>query len=211
MRENRAQQAVVQRVAGLVGRKGAEQRSAEKIEIADRVEQLVPDEFVGEAQAFGVEHAVFIEHHGVVEAAAERKAAVAQVFHLVHEAEGARPGDLFQVGSLREVHLHGLGRAFDHRMAEIDRERKLVAFERLEARPFIGVPDLHPPNDAQEAFRRRLLDDPRLLDEQYEGRRAAVHDGKLGGVEIHVNVVHAESAKRGHQMLHRVDLHPIAH
>src|SRR5207248_2896381 len=94
---------------------------------------------------------------------------------------------------------------------EIDRERKLVAFERLEARPFISVPDLHAARNAQEPFRRRLLDDACLLDEQHEGRRTAVHDGKLGGVEIDVNIVHAESAERGHQMLDGVDLDAVAY
>ena len=59
--------AVVERMPRLVRGKGAE-RPAEQV--ADRVEQLVADEFVGEAQALAVQHAVLVEHHGVVEASA---------------------------------------------------------------------------------------------------------------------------------------------
>ena len=154
---------------GLVRRERREERLAQQIQVADRVEQLVPDEFIGEAQALGVQYAVLVEHHGIVESAAERKAVVAQVLDLVHEAEGARARDFLEVRGLGEIDFHRLRRALDHRMAEIDREGELVPLERLEARPFVAVGHLNPPNDAQEALRRRLLDDAGLLDEQHEG------------------------------------------
>jgi hypothetical protein len=99
---------------------GAEQGAAEQVEIADRVEQLVADELVGKAQALGVQHAVLVEHHRVVEPATERKAAIAQVFDLMHEAERACARDFLEVGGFGEIDLHRLRRALDHRMAKLD-------------------------------------------------------------------------------------------
>src|SRR5690349_11306733 len=70
--DERAQQLVVERMAGLVRAEGAEQRLAKQVKVADGIEKLVTDELVREAQAFGIQHAELIEHHGIVEAAAER-------------------------------------------------------------------------------------------------------------------------------------------
>src|SRR5690606_21840478 len=49
--EQRPKQQVVQPVTGLEARELAEQRSAEEVQVPDRVEHLVPDELVAEAQA----------------------------------------------------------------------------------------------------------------------------------------------------------------
>ena len=76
-----------------------------------------------------------VEHHGIVQAAAESEAAVFQVLHLLHEAEGARARDFLEIRGLGEVHRHRLGAALDHRVAEIDREGEAKALVGLEARP----------------------------------------------------------------------------
>src|SRR6185295_3969203 len=68
LREHGAQQSIVKCMSGFVRR-----------EVADRVEQLVADEFVGEAQALDVQHPVLVQHHGIVESAAQCKTAVAQI------------------------------------------------------------------------------------------------------------------------------------
>ena len=169
------------------------------------------DELVGEAQAFRIQHAIFVEHHRVVQAAAEREAAVAQIFHLVHETKCAGTGDFLQVRRLGEIDFDRLRGALDHRVAEIDGEGKLVALVGLEARPFVAVAHFHAPRHAQEALGRRLLEHARLLDEEDVGRGAAIHDWQLGGIEIDIRVVDAEPAERGHQVLHGVDLHAVAH
>src|SRR5207249_8810222 len=59
--EQRAQQLVVQRVAALEGDVAREQRLAGDVHVADRIEDLVLDELVGVAQAFGVEHALVVD------------------------------------------------------------------------------------------------------------------------------------------------------
>src|SRR5215510_10508247 len=58
--EQRAQQLVVEGVPGLVRAIGAKQRPAQQVQVADRVEQLVADELVGEAQPVRVEHTVLV-------------------------------------------------------------------------------------------------------------------------------------------------------
>ena len=72
--EQHAQDLVVERMTGLVRvwpTPAADGRHGKKI--ADRGQHLVPYELVGIAQALGVEHAVFVHHDRVVEAAAERQ------------------------------------------------------------------------------------------------------------------------------------------
>src|SRR6476469_46010 len=94
-------------------------------------------------------------------------------------------------------------------MAEIDRERELVALEGIEARPLVPVLHFDALRYAQELFRRRLLDDAGLLDEEDERRGTAVHDRQLRSVDVGIDVVHAEAAKRGHQVLDGVELRAI--
>ena len=73
-----AQELVVERMAGFVGHVAREQRVTGQVQVADGIQDLVPYEFVGESQAFGIEDAVFVEHDGVVEAAALGEAEFAQ-------------------------------------------------------------------------------------------------------------------------------------
>ena len=66
-----ARQFVVELVTGLVRRLGADQAVPEQIQITDRIENLVTHEFVVIAQPLVVEYAELVEHHGIVEAAAQ--------------------------------------------------------------------------------------------------------------------------------------------
>src|SRR6185295_13853823 len=70
-----AQQLVVELVTGLVAAELADEAVAEKIEVTDRIEDLVLHELVLVAQAVFVEHAEVVEHDRVVEVAAEREIA----------------------------------------------------------------------------------------------------------------------------------------
>ena len=54
-----AQELVVERMAGFVGHVAREQRVTGQVQVADGIQDLVPYEFVGESQAFGIEDAVF--------------------------------------------------------------------------------------------------------------------------------------------------------
>src|SRR5262249_29546461 len=73
--EQRAQQLVVERVAGFVAGELPDQAVPEQVEVPDRIEDLVLDELVLVAQPVLVQDAEVIEHDRVVEAAAERQVA----------------------------------------------------------------------------------------------------------------------------------------
>ena len=140
--DERAQQLVVERVAGLVAAEFADQAVSEQIQIADRIENLVLDELVLVAQAVLVEHAVVVEHDGVVHVAAEREIARPQALQIAHEAEGARTAHFAQEGGGREIHRGNLRVLLEGRMIEFDLEIDLEAVVGIEARPLVAVLDL---------------------------------------------------------------------
>src|SRR3954471_6900623 len=68
----------------------AEQGAAGQREVADGVQHLVTDEFVGEARALRIENAVVADDEGVLERGTQRITRVPQGRDVAHEAEGAR-------------------------------------------------------------------------------------------------------------------------
>ena len=70
---------------------GADQRRAGQRQIADRVDRLVADEFVGKRMPSRIEHAIFGDHDGILERGAERIARAPQLGDVAHEAESPRP------------------------------------------------------------------------------------------------------------------------
>src|SRR5690349_24311107 len=115
----------------------ADEAVTEKIEIADRIEDLVLHEFVFVAQAVLVEHAKIIEHDRVVEVAAEREIARAHRLEIAHEAEGARAAHFLQERGRREIHRRLLRAALEHRMVELDLEVDLETVERPDLGPLV--------------------------------------------------------------------------
>ncbi len=93
---------------------------AKQIKIADGVEHLVLDEFVVVTQTITVKHAVFVEHHGVVQATTQRQTVFAQPFDFLHEAEGPGAGHFTGVGVLGKVDGHFLPGAVNRRVIEGD-------------------------------------------------------------------------------------------
>ena len=84
----------VERVTGAVRDQVPDHRIADEREVADRVENLVADEFVFESERV-VEHAGFAEHDRVIERAAERQTVLPQHFDVLQERERSRRRDLF--------------------------------------------------------------------------------------------------------------------
>ncbi len=64
-------------------------RHSQKGEIADYIEDLVPDKFIVESEWCFVEHTVRREHDSVVKRAAEREICLSQHFDLVCKPEGS--------------------------------------------------------------------------------------------------------------------------
>ena len=65
-------------------------------------------------------------------------------------------------------------------------------------------------HDLDRPPRRILRLGPDALDQAHERRRAAVHDGNLGAVQLDDGVVDAVAGKSSHQMLHRGDMDALA-
>ena len=122
LREQRARELVVERVARLVRGVLPDQRMAEQIQVADGVEHLVAHELVVVAQALAVQHAELVQHDGVLQAAAQAEAGGAHRLDVLHEAEGAGARHFLHVRVAREVDHHVPVLGAEHRMREVDGE-----------------------------------------------------------------------------------------
>src|SRR5258708_26589038 len=71
-----------------------DQGRARKLQIANRIENLVADEFVGKAPQFRVEQAVSIDDQGVGQIGAAAVTRCAQGFGFMQEPEGSRGRDV---------------------------------------------------------------------------------------------------------------------
>src|SRR5262245_46034935 len=69
-------------------------RPAREIEVADRVEHLMPDEFVRKSQAVWIADALAIHHNGVVEVCSKRMPTLHELGVVGGKAERARRSDL---------------------------------------------------------------------------------------------------------------------
>ena len=89
-----AQQAVVQFVAGLVALVGTDQVVAEQVQVADGVEDLVPDTLILVAQALLIHHLFAVHHNRIVQAPSQDQVPLAQEIEVLHKAEGPGPAHL---------------------------------------------------------------------------------------------------------------------
>ena len=152
-----------------------QQRMAEQVEIADGVENLVFDEFVAVTQAVLVQYPEFVEDDGVFQTATQGKAVLAQIFDLLHEAEGTGARHLANIGLLGEIDFGLLGRLVDGRMVEDDREIKAEAVIGRKARPFVAVLDL----DRHRVSGRVAADREAGIESSLESLQAAARDAPL--------------------------------
>ena len=109
---------MIKLVAAADGFVGGKQRLARERQVTDGVQHLVPHEFVGEAQAFRIEHAVFADHQRILERGAKRIARAPQLGDVAHEAECTCARDLAAERVGLDVERKRL--LADQRMIEID-------------------------------------------------------------------------------------------
>src|SRR5579863_4477569 len=93
---------------------GAKQWRACEREIADGVERLVANEFIGKPQALGVENAVIGHDKRVFECRPKGVAGAPQLGYVAHESKGAGARDLLAEAVRRHVERNGL--SADHRV-----------------------------------------------------------------------------------------------
>src|SRR3990172_1799556 len=109
---------------GLVSAEGADQRVTQEIQIADSIQHLVFNELVFVTQTIVIQNPIFIEHDGVIEAAAARQSCRAQRLEIAHETESARTADFSYKRGCGKVDARVLGRVAEGRMIEFDGDRK---------------------------------------------------------------------------------------
>src|SRR3954452_6440484 len=190
----------VEAVAAAIGVVGGEKRIAGEREVADGVERLVTDELIREAQTFRVDDGVLPDRDRVVERSAEGEAGLPELFDVADEAEGAGAGDFLAVFGGGEIEDPPL--AADDRVVEVDLDIETEAAPAwLQFGEGPAARDADRLQNLQVAAGRPYRRQPVLLDGGHEGGRAAVEDGKLRAVDLDQDVVDAEPAEGGHQVL----------
>ena len=108
-------------------------------QVADDIENLVADELVFEPQR--VQHAGVADDDRVLERAAEREAVLAQPFHFLQEAEGARAGDVIGKRALGDA--LGARLVPQQRMVEADGVADLEVIRRVDGDALVAGRNLH--------------------------------------------------------------------
>ena len=83
-----------------MGTEATDQGVTQKIEISDRVENLVLDELVTVAKAVIVNHPEVIHDDGVIQTAAARESSFLQRLHILEESKCSSATDLLGKGNL---------------------------------------------------------------------------------------------------------------
>ena len=174
-----------------------------EIEVAQRVQHLVPDELVDVAEPLAIQHLVAADDHRIVERAAPRQSRSAELVYFVKEAEAARAADIrFEaLGVNRDRELlpaDRIGREVD---GEVD-GKSIIGGER---RRLAAVADSHRLQHANGAPRCTLFDNPRAFHEEDKGRGASIHGRHFRAVDVDDRIVDLKAGKCGHEMLHRRD------
>src|SRR6267142_3994552 len=116
--EELAHQLLVEGVPGLHGGELADDGHPDQGEVAERVEDLVADELVREAEPFGVEDVEVVHHHRVLERAAAGEARLVEALYVALEAKRPGPGDVLLERLLVDLEAEAL--IGDQRVAEVD-------------------------------------------------------------------------------------------
>ena len=185
-----------------MGHEVADHRVADEREVADRVEDLVADELVLEAQRV-VEDAGLAEDDRVVERAAERQAVLPQHLDVLEEREGARRRQLLGERFLGDAQRARL--VPQQRVIVADAVGDLEVIRRVERDALVAARQRDRPDDLQVLARRLQPLHARFVNQVDERRRAAVHDRHFRRVQLDDGVVDADADQGREQVLHRLD------
>src|SRR5215472_8437759 len=100
--------------------KSSDDRAASKVEIAERVKQLVTNELVGVAQTARVQYMVAADHNDVFERATTTEARCPQTVYFIEKAKSARPAEFRFERRCIEHHTNVL--SVNERVGEADLE-----------------------------------------------------------------------------------------
>src|SRR6516225_10507177 len=122
------------------------------------------------------------DHDDVVERPAAAEASCPQTFYFVNKAKGVRSAEFrFE---RRGIERHTNVLLANQRVSEIDLEAHPKAVIRQQRGRCTLVGNSHRFENFYRAPCRILLDEPGTLDQEYEGRRTAVHDRHFWTVEF---------------------------
>ena len=141
-------------------------------------------EFVGIAQAFGIEYVVVIDNDGVGQIAAQTQIMRPHHFHFLHETEGAGTGDFVHIRLAGKVDFESRRAAIEYGMVEFDGQRYLKAVVRSEFHPFAVGLYFYRFDDFQETLLRLLIDNAGILQKVEERQAGAVHNRNFRRTEL---------------------------
>lgn len=196
--EELVQDSVIQGMPGLNAIIGAQNWTAGKVEIADRIEKLVPDKFVGKTQAAGVHNLIIAQNDRVIHGAAQGQPLCAEIINLVQETEGPGLCDVMAEITVEQACAEGL--TADFGMVEFDFAAVDAHGRGFEAYTLAVLFKAHFPEDANRAARCGQRFNADGINRFHEGHRAAVHYGHFGAVYFDGDVIDSATAEGGHQM-----------
>ena len=164
---------------------------ADNIQIANRIQNLMPHKFIRIAQAVGIQHIGVVNHNRVGQIAAQPQPVLAHHFHFVHKPEGARPCDFFQIRAACKINFKTRRGAVKHRMVEFNRQADFKPLIRLETHPFSRLLDFYRFIDLQKFFQGFLLHHTGILQQKNKRQAAAVHNRDFGRVQFNRHIINA--------------------
>jgi hypothetical protein len=189
---------VMEAVAGPLGPKMAEQRMAKKRQVADKIKDLMADEFIPVAEG-SADDFLFIEDHDVIQVSSESKAAPPELDGILQEPERSGGGDFFKkdFSSQEEGNLL----AADERMGEINRigHSEFRVREEGQAGPFFFEGVRFDDPDRLGWLGNRPLS--RMKDGLNQGSRASVQDGDFTTLELELDAVETKNIQDRKEML----------
>ena len=195
-------------MAGAMRDEAAAQRRAGQRQVADGVQQLVADEFVGHAQAAGIQHPRLIDHDGIVQAAAPGQPGGPQLLDLLGQGEraGARQ---FLAEVLR---ASGAATAPAGRWPR-RRNRSTAPYPGNRRRDAPGGSSANASPSLTRTGRRISITGrgaswstmPAQSDQEHERGGGAVEDRRLRPIDLDQRIVDAAAGQRRHHVLDRAD------
>src|SRR5262245_6328673 len=199
----------VQRVARPVRRKPAQNRRSNQREVAEQVEGLGTDEFIGKAEGRVVEHSGLGKHDRIFERTTAYQTAGLQLLHFVIEAERACRRDAVRV--IRSTKLHMKALPSDQRMREINVVLNGEGVRRVNAKSLSVLLQDEFFDDANVLPGLVQHHNANLFDRLRIRKGAAVQNGNLEIIEFDEGVVDTDAIESGQQMFDRRNPNATTH
>ena len=193
-------------VAGMAGAHGddmAAQGPAKQREVADDVEHLMADKFLGIAERFGGEHGVVADDDGVFQAAALDESVLDEKFDLLEKAKGAGVGEFLFPGGGGDLGGIKLGEAA---LAVGTGAGDLEMFVGEQRHARFAEVDFNGFRDGEVILFFGLGDDAGGLDNLAKFAGTAVGNGRFVGVQLDDGIINAVAGQGGEDVFHGVDL-----